>query len=78
VSLDADEVAAGKPMLDLNVAVLGPSERRKSLTKRRDARLYFWIILGECMQKHDAPHPLRLLRALHERPCRPRAAEKRG
>jgi hypothetical protein len=34
VSLDADEVAAGKPMLDLNVAVLGPSERRKSPLQR--------------------------------------------
>jgi len=34
-------------MFDLNVAVLDPSEVLKSLPKRRDAGLYFRIVLGE-------------------------------
>src|SRR6516225_7799555 len=63
-------------MLDPNVAVLHPSERLKSLSERIDAGFYFWIVLGECMQEHNAPHPLRLLRARRKRPSR-RAAEQR-
>ena len=47
VSLHLGEITGGKPMLDLNIAVLHPSERLKSLPKRRDAGLYFWIGLGE-------------------------------
>jgi hypothetical protein len=36
-------------MLDLNVAILHPSERLKSLPKHRDAGLYFRIVLpSEC------------------------------
>jgi hypothetical protein len=46
---DAAKVAAGKPMFDLNVAVLHPSERRKSLPKRRDPGTSFRIILGDCV-----------------------------
>ena len=41
-------------MLDLNVAILHPSERLKSLPKHRDAGLYFRIVLRERMQEHDA------------------------
>src|SRR6516162_395405 len=63
-------------MLDPNVAVLHPSERLKSLSERIDAGFYFWIVLGECMQEHNAPHLLRLLRPRRERPCY-RAAEQR-
>src|SRR5262249_23857402 len=48
VSLHSGEIAGGKPMLDLNVA-LGPSERLESLPKGNNARLYFRIVLGECM-----------------------------
>src|SRR5262249_12313439 len=62
-------------MLDPNVAVLHPSERLKSLSERIGAGFYFWIVLGECMQEHNAPHPLRLLRVGAERP-RNRAAEQ--
>src|SRR5262249_47874640 len=62
-------------MLDPNVAVLHPSERLKSLSERIGAGFYFWIVLGECMQEHNAPHPLRLLRARRERPRR-RAAKQ--
>ena len=62
-------------MLDLNITVLGPSKRFKSLPKRRDAALFFRIILGECMHEHDAPHPLALLRSRNDRPRGRRAAE---
>jgi hypothetical protein len=47
ISLDLGEVPAGKPMLNLNVAILRPSERPKSLPKRCDADLYFRIVLRE-------------------------------
>jgi hypothetical protein len=47
ISLDSGEVPAGKPMLNLNVAILRPSERPKSLPKRCDADLYFRIVLRE-------------------------------
>jgi hypothetical protein len=58
-------------VLDLNVAILYPSERLKSLSKRSDAGLYFRIVLGEGMQEHDAPHAPTLLRVRRERPrCR--------
>src|SRR5215831_1148541 len=63
-------------MLDPNVAVLHPSERLMSLSERIDAGFYFWIVLGECMQEHNAPHPLRL-RPRRERPHGRCAAEQR-
>ena len=40
VCLDVGNVAAGKTVLDLNVSVLRPSERLKSLSKRRYAGFY--------------------------------------
>ena len=46
------------------------------MLKRSDAGPYFWIVPGECVQEHDAPHPLALLRARRERQRR-RAAEQR-
>jgi hypothetical protein len=66
-------------MLDLKVAVFHPSKSFESLPKRRDAGLHFRIVLGRCMQEHDAPYPypLGLLRARRERPCGRRAAEQR-
>ena len=50
-------------MFDVNIAILYPSERLKSLPKRSDAGLHLRIMLGKCVQKHDPPHSLRLLRA---------------
>src|SRR5258706_1187 len=64
-------------MRDLNIAVLRPPEHLKSLPKRRDAGLYFRIVLGEWMQEHDASHALGLLRARRERPRGHRAAKER-
>jgi hypothetical protein len=77
VNLNAGDIAAGKAMLDFDVAVLYPSERLESLSKGGNAGLCFGIVLGEPMQEYDAPHPLRLLRARRNRPCDRRAAEKR-
>ena len=65
-------------MFDVNIAILYPSERLKSLPKRSDAGLHLRIMLGKCVQKHDPPHPLALLRARRERPSDRRAAEKRN
>jgi hypothetical protein len=45
------------------------------LPKRRDADLYFRIVLGDCMQEHDAPHALGMLRAL-QAATRPRHRQK--
>src|SRR5262249_32680846 len=63
-------------MLDLNVALLDPSERLKSLPKRSDTGLYFRIVLRERMQEHDASHALGALRPRLKRPRR-RAAQQR-
>src|SRR5262252_7267486 len=63
-------------MFDLNIAVLRPSERLKSLPKRSDAGLHLGIMFGECVQKHDPPHPRWLLRPRRERPADRRAAEQ--
>ena len=64
-------------MHDLNVAILHPSERLKSLLKGHHTRLCLRIVLGNAMQEHDAPHPLALLRARRQRPRRRRTAEQR-
>src|SRR5262249_7572817 len=64
-------------MLDLNVAILHPSERLKSLPKRSDTGLYFRIVLRERMQEHDASHALGALRPRLKRPRRSRAAKQR-
>src|SRR5262245_60548654 len=47
VSLHSGKIASGKAMLDLNVAVLRPSERLECLPKCSDAPLYFRIVLGK-------------------------------
>jgi hypothetical protein len=46
------------------------------LPKCNDGSLCFQFVLGECMQKHDAPHALRLLRARRERRVDRRAAKE--
>src|SRR5262249_33334488 len=63
-------------MLDPNVALLHPSERLMSWSECIDPGFSFWIVLGECMQEHTAPHPLRL-RPRRERPHGRCAAEQR-
>ena len=63
MSLDSDDIAAGKPMLDFDVAIFRPSERLKSFSKGRNPSQCLLVVLGEPMQEHDATHPLALLRA---------------
>jgi hypothetical protein len=49
---------------------------RQRLGERREAAMAFRIVGGPIRQHADAPHPLVLLRARRELPCRYRAAEK--
>ena len=63
-------------MIDLNIAVLPPSERLDTLPKCSDADLNFRVVLGEWMQKYDPPHAIGLLRAHRKRP-RCRSGEQR-
>jgi hypothetical protein len=49
----------------------------QSLHECRDAGLPHRIVCGEVHQHADAPHPLALLRARHERPLRRRAGGQR-
>src|SRR5262249_4942764 len=71
------QISTGISMLDLNIPVLGPPERREPLPKRNDASHHFRIVLGVWMQERDATHARRLLRARRERPGS-RAAEQRN
>src|SRR5262249_558891 len=57
-------------MFDLDVAVLDPPERPKSLLKCSNASQHFGIVLGERMQERHATCALALLRARRERPRR--------
>src|SRR5262245_11907887 len=73
----AIRVAGGPTKVDPDVAAVDPSKRFKSLLDDRDTTLRFWITFGEHQEHADPPHPLRLLRARRERPCRNRAAKQR-
>ena len=77
VLLDASNIATGKPMLDLNVAVFHPSEGRKPFSKGSHTGLHLWVALSEPVQERHAPHAVGLLRSRRERPRRRRAAEQR-
>ena len=60
-------VAAAKTIVDPDVAPFSPSERFKSLPKRRDADLRLRIVfLGRCDENADPPHAIGLLRAERE------------
>src|SRR6516225_647371 len=68
IGSDPAQVSTGISMLDSDIAVLGPPERLEPLPKRNNAGQYFRIVLDVWMEKHDATHARRLLRAHHERP----------
>jgi hypothetical protein len=73
----AVEVVLAPAILGAKIATFRPSELLEAVAQRREAVLRFRIILG-CRHQHaDAPHPLSLLRACHERPRSRRAAEQR-
>jgi hypothetical protein len=68
----------GRPtIVEMDVASFDPSQLLKPLAERGDPCLRYWIALSITHQYSDPPHPLGLLRARGERPCRRRAAEKR-
>src|SRR5262245_26268469 len=60
---------------DLDIAAFHPSERRKSLLKRREAGPCFLVVV-ESDDKSDPPHARRLLRARRERPRRSAGNER--
>src|SRR5262249_32663508 len=65
-------------LLDVDIAIFDPPEILQATAERRHAELAFGVILCQPRNQHaDAPHPLALLRARHERPRRRRAAEQR-
>src|SRR5215510_11410651 len=63
-------------IVDAYVAARGPTQFFKCLPECRRIGLRIPIVLGKGRQYAHAPHPLALLRARRERPCR-RAADER-
>ena len=55
--------------IDVDVAVLRPSELSKFLPECRDPRLGIAVALGIGQQSADPPRSIRLLRACREGPC---------
>src|SRR5262249_13335389 len=64
------------PKVHPHVTAIGPTQARKRLREGREPSLPHGIIFVERHERADAPHPLGLLPARRERPCR-RAAEER-
>ena len=56
------------PRVHLNVAAISPTQVRKRLRERRNARLIHGIVFVTPYEHADAPHALRLLRPRSERP----------
>src|SRR5262249_55523954 len=63
--------------VDPHCATVAPAQLLQDLLEGRDAGLSFRIVRGPIHEHADAPHPLRLLCARHERPRDSRAAEQR-
>ena len=68
-------VNAGPTKVDPHIAAIGPTQLRKGLRERRDAKLRRRIVFVEPDEHADAAHALGL-RARRERPSRRRAAER--
>jgi hypothetical protein len=64
------DVGAAPPEVHPHVAAIGPTQARKHLSERRDARLRRRIVFVEPHQHADAPHAVALLRPCHHRPRR--------
>jgi hypothetical protein len=60
-------VIAGPPKVYPHVAAIGPTQVRKRLRERRDARLRQGIVLLVWQEHADASHALPLLRAGRQR-----------
>jgi hypothetical protein len=86
VGLQADQLLSersypidvtGQPEVHPQVAAIGPTQVRKRLRERRDAKLPLRIVFVAPHKHADAPYAVALLRARRQRPCRRRAADKR-
>ena len=69
------DVIAVPPKVHPHVAAIGPTQVRKRLRERREARLPHGIVFVARHEHADAPHAVALLRPRRERPNRRRAAE---
>ncbi len=65
-----------KAVIDVDIAALRPSTLFKPLSKSRQARRRFRIVLGQAHQHSDPANPVGLLCVGRERPGGNRAAEK--
>src|SRR5262249_36815695 len=65
-------IARTPAAVDANVAAVGPAQLPQPLQERRQTGLAYRIVLCERHEHADASHPLTLLRARRERPCRNR------
>jgi hypothetical protein len=70
------DVSASITKVDPRVGANGPTQVRKRLSERGEARLPQRIAFDARDEHADAPHAVALLGARHKRPCR-RAAEER-
>jgi hypothetical protein len=70
------DVTAGPTKVDPHVAAIGPTQARKRLRERREGKLHLRIIFVGLYEHADALHPLALLRARRDWPCRRRASER--
>src|SRR5262249_32838992 len=70
-------IGSGPARIDPHVAANGPTQSRQLLQERPDPRLISRIVRSRIQEYGDASHPLALLRAYRERPCRRHAAEQR-
>src|SRR5262245_2112371 len=70
------DVSAGPPKVHARVAAIGPTQVRKRLRERREARLPYGVVFVACHEHADAPHAVALLLRAHRKwPRRRRAAE---
>src|SRR5262249_57809710 len=65
----------GPTNVDPHIAAIGPTQLRKGLPERKDAKLRRRIVFVEPDEHADAPYAVALLRLPRERPSRGRAAE---
>ena len=70
------DVGAEPPKVHPHVAAIGPTQVRKRLSERGEAKLPLWIVFVARHEHADAPHAVALLRPRHHRPRR-RAPEPR-
>jgi hypothetical protein len=63
-------IGAGPSVIDPHVLADGPARLLQALRQRRQAGLRFRIVRRHGHEYANAPHPLALLRARRQRPCR--------